>query len=264
MTTADTRRVLNGLWVGNTLDYLEQLCLVSGLACGHSVRLFSYEPKTIRGVPSGIEIHDAADVMPRERMISYRDCGSYALGSNFWRYEMLGRGLGYWLDLDVLVLKPLADNADYVFGQEQEGGINTAVMFAPADSAFVRDLRSLPRANRCPPWYGPRNRVRYFAKRMRGHVGLEDFPWGTFGPRMLTYVARKHDVLRFAADPQVFYPVSWREIRNLYGPSDRVEHLVTERTLAVHLYNSQLRELTKCPPPRGSYIRKQCERLGIA
>src|SRR5579872_6915884 len=104
MRSLHERRALNGLWVGDRLGYLEQLCLVSGLACGHAVRLFSYEPKNLRGVPTGIEVCDAAEVMPRERMITYTECGSYALGSNFWRYEMLGQGLGYWLDLDVLVL----------------------------------------------------------------------------------------------------------------------------------------------------------------
>lgn len=265
MTRPLERRVLNTLWVGNSLGYLEQLCLLSGLACGHKTRLFSYEPKTLRGVPRGVEVLDAGEVMPRERMITYRNCGSFALGSNFWRYEMLAKGLGYWIDLDVLLLKPLPSDTDYVFGEEHEGGLNTAVMYAPPGSPFVEDLRMLPQANRCPAWFGPKNRLRFYGARLlRSHVGLDDFPWGTFGPRMVTYVARKHDLLRFAAKPEVFYPVSWHDVCNLYGPSEKVAHLITDRTRTIHLYNSQLRELTKRPPPAGSYIAEQCQRLGIA
>lgn len=258
-------RPLNGLWVGDRLDYLEQLCLVSGLACGHQVRLFSYEPKKLKGVPSGIEVHDAAEVMPRERMLRYTASGSFALGSNFWRYEMLALDLGYWIDLDVFVVKPLHGNDDYVFGREREGGINTAVLYAPPDSQFVHDLRTLPRANRCPPWFGPRRTLEFHMKKLAlGHVGLEDFPWGTFGPRMLTYVARKEGLLHLAAPPEVFYPVSWGEVHLLYGSAAAVEALLTEETRAIHLYNSQLRDLAKSPPPAGSYIALQCERLGIS
>ena len=257
-------RALNGLWIGEQLHYLEQLCLVSGLACGHQVRLFSYQPKQLRGVPSGVEVYDAAEVMPRERMLAYADSGSFALGSNFWRYEMLAKGLGYWIDLDVLLLKAFSADDEYVFGEEHEGGLNNAVLYAPANSEFVRDLCSLPQANRCPPWFGPKQHLKFFAKRiLRGGVGLEDLPWGTFGPRMVTYAAKKHDILRLAAPPEVFYPISWHNIRALYDPRDPVRAMLTEKTLAIHLYNSQLRDLAAEAPPPGSYIFDVCTRLGI-
>lgn len=261
---SDDLRPLNGLWVGDRLDYLEQLCLVSGLACGHQVRLFSYEPKQLQGVPAGIEVHDAAEVMPRERMLRYSASGSFALGSNFWRYEMLALDLGYWIDLDVFIVKPLEGHDDYVFGREREGGINTAVLYAPPDSQFVHDLRTLPRANRCPPWFGPRRTLEFHMEKLaRGRIELEDFPWGTFGPRMLTYVAKKRGLLRLAAPPEVFYPVGWREAHLLYSSAADIAAILTEKTRAIHLYNSQLRDLTKSPPPMGSYIAQQCERLGI-
>lgn len=257
-------KALNGLWVGEQLRYLEQLCLVSGLACGHQVRLFSYQPKQLRGVPSGVEVYDAAEVMPRERMLAYADSGSFALGSNFWRYEMLAKGLGYWIDLDVLLLKPFDGKDEYVFGEEYEGGINNAVLYAPAESDFVQDLCNLPQANRCPPWFGPRQRMRFYRKRFfEGGVGLEDLPWGTYGPRMLTYVAEKHNVLRLASPAEVFYPVSWQKIRSLYDPSNPIENLLTDRTLAIHLYNSQLRDLATEAPPVGSYIANVCVQLGV-
>ena len=103
-------RVLNSLWVGDQLGILEQLCIRSALAAGHPFHLYSYEPSKLRGVPDGVEVRDAAEVMPRERMIAYAECNSYALGANFWRYELLGLGLGYWVDLDVLMLRPFDSN----------------------------------------------------------------------------------------------------------------------------------------------------------
>ena len=255
---------LNALWVGNELSYLEQLCLVSGLAAGHEFRLYSYEPANLRGVPSGIDVHDAAEVMPRERMVPYAGTTSYALGSNFWRYEMLGRGFGYWVDLDVLLLKPFDFTDDYVFGWERQGTINTAVMLAPADSPLVEDLRKVPQPGVCPEWYGPRRKLQFYFDRLRGRPdGVEYLQWGTFGPLMFTHLLKKHGLTHFASPPEVFYPINWREARALYGPADELEAMLSADTRAIHLYNSQLRELAKAPPPKGSYIAKICQELGI-
>ena len=258
-------RVLNSVWVGETLGPLEQLCVLSGLAAGHPYHIYSYEPGRLSGVPEGAEVRDAAEVMPRERMVAYAECGSFVLGSNFWRYEMLGQDLGYWVDLDLLLLKPLDFAQEYVFGREHEGSINTAVVLAPADSGLVQDLINFPKAMRRPPWFGPRRSLNYYLKRIRqGPLGLEDLPWGTYGPQMLSHFVAKHRLEQFAADPEVFYPVSWHDARELYEPAERIEARLTEGTFAIHLYNSQLRELAKSPPPAGSFMAKQFERLGLA
>jgi hypothetical protein len=258
-------KVLNSLWVGNELGPLEQLCVLSGLAAGHPYHLYSYEPDKLRGVPGGAEVRNAAEVMPRERMLAYAECNSFALGSNFWRYEMLAQGRGYWVDLDVLLLKPLDSEQEYVFGLEREGTINTAIMLAPKDSALVRDMIEFPSQCRRPPWYGPRRSALYYLKRLRnGRLRLEDYPWGTFGPGMFGHFVEKHGLRHYAAPPEVFYPVSWHNAAFLYGPAEQVEALLTDNTLAIHLYNSQLRELAKSAPPAGSYMAKQFAKYGLA
>src|SRR3982074_155733 len=98
---------LNSLWVGNRLGYLEQLSLKSAVAVGHPMTLYSYTPESLRGVPEGVELRDASEVMPRERVVGYSDTGAFQLGANFWRYAMLAKDLGYWVDVDFYFLKPL-------------------------------------------------------------------------------------------------------------------------------------------------------------
>jgi hypothetical protein len=253
------------VWVGETLGPLERLCIMSGLAAGHPFHVYSYEPDRLKGVPDGAEVRDAAEIMPRARMTAYADCGSFSLGSNFWRYEMLSQGRGFWVDLDMLLLKPLDMDEDYVFGREPEGSINTAIMLAPPDSGLVRDLVDFPKSMRRPPWFGPVRSAKYYWKRVTsGPLTLEHFPWGTYGPQMLGYFVRKNGLERFAAEPEVYYPVSWHDVRILYGPGARVEELITDKTRAVHLYNSQLRDLAKSPPPADSFMARQFERLGMA
>lgn len=257
-------QVLNTLWVGDELGKLEQLCVLSGLAAGHPYHVYSYTPEMLRGVPKGAELKDAAEVMPRDRLVAYAECNSYALGANFWRYEMLRQGRGYWVDLDVLVLKPFDLDQDYVFGTEKEGTINNAVMLAPRNSALVEDLVTLPRRIGRPPWYGPRRSAQYYLRRLKeGRLRVEDYPWGTFGPGMLGYLVGKHHLNSFAAAPEVFYPISWRNVSMLYGPEKDVEALLTDKTRGIHLYNSQLRELAKSPPPAGSYMARQFAHFGL-
>ncbi|WP_395622891.1 hypothetical protein [Sphingomonas daechungensis] len=257
-------QVLNTLWVGDQLGKLEQLCVLSGLAAGHPYHVYSYEPDKLRGVPDGAEVRDAAEVMPRHRLLAYAECNSYALGANFWRYEMLRQGRGYWVDLDVLVLRPFDLDQPYVFGTEEQGTVNNAVMLAPPDSPLVEDLVSLPERIGCPPWYGPRRSAQYFLRRLKeGRLRLQDYPWGTFGPGMLGYLVGKHRLSEFAAAPEVFYPLSWRDVTKLYGPAEEVDALLTPETRGIHLYNSQLRELAKSRPPAGSYMARQFDRFGL-
>jgi len=257
-------RSLVSLWVGDRLGKLEQLCILSALAAGHRFQLYSYEPSNLGGVPAGVEVLDASSVMPRDRLLAYADSSSYALGANFWRYEMLALGLGYWVDLDVLLLKPFAFEDDYVFGREQEGTVNNAVLFAPSDSGLVEDLRTLPARIGRPPWYGPRRSLQYAVRRaLKGRPRLEDYPWGTFGPGLLGYLVEKHGLSTFVQPHPVLYPLSWRNARMLYGPAEQVEAVLSDQTCAIHLYNSQLRELAKEPPPIGSFMAKQFAKFGI-
>ena len=177
---------------------------------------------------------------------------------------MLAKDLGYWVDLDLLIMRPLDFDEEYVFGREKEGSINTAIILAPADSAFVRDLVDFPKNMRRPPWYGPRRTAGYLLRRLKdGPLSVEDLPWGTYGPQMLSHFVVKHSLERFVAEAEAFYPVSWHDIRLLYGPAEKVETLLTDNTHAIHLYNSQLRELAKGPAPAGSFMAKQFERFGV-
>jgi hypothetical protein len=254
---------INSLWVGDKLNFIERLCVASALATGHGFRLFSYDPDKLQGVPDGVELRDAADIMPREKLISYADTGAVALGANFWRYHLLSKGFSPWCDMDLLFLKQFP-KSDYVFGWEHAGWINNAVMAAPADSPFVHDLLTLPRPNVRPPWFGPRRSLLFYLRRFwKGHIGFEDMPWGTYSAGLVTHLVKKHHLTKTALGPSAFYPVTWADAQTLYGPAAKIEKLIRPDTIAVHLWHSRLGDLRNRPPPEGSYIAKAAKRLGV-
>jgi hypothetical protein len=255
---------LNSLWVGEQLGYLEQLTMASALAVRHPFRLYSYAVERLRGVPSGVEICDAELVAPYQALAHYFESGSAALGTDFFRYAMQAKGLGYWVDLDLYFIRPIDFEDEYVFGWEHEASINGAVLRLPANSEMVRELCAIPPVNWRPPFYGPRKTAMFYWRRLtEGDIRPESYRWGTFGPMFLTYLARKYGVDRRAKERSVFYPVTHSDWKLLCGPPEFVKAKLTKETRTVHLWRSVLSRKTGAAPPRGSYLEALCRAHGL-
>ena len=254
---------INTLWFGESLGYLERLSIHSALAAGHQLTIWSYTPGALRGVPDGVPVRDAREVMCDPRRTKHFEGRFKALGSDFFRYEIFHHRLGYWMDLDVIVLKPLEFESPHVFGWERADSINGAVLRIPHDSPMLTELRNIPERNWRPPFFGPRRSLNYYLARLRGDVELEDLPWGVAGPEAITYYARKHGLLAQAQPVPVFYPVPYQQAEALFDDASVVEGMLAEETAAIHMWNSRINKFAKDPPPEGSYIAKACARFGV-
>ncbi|WP_114227007.1 MULTISPECIES: hypothetical protein [Sphingomonas] len=253
----------NSLWFGSELGYLEQLSIKSAQALGHEYTLYSYEPEQLRGVPAGVDLRDANEVMSDPKRTKHFAGKFKALGSDFFRYELLAKELGYWVDLDLIFLKPFDFAEPHVFGWEREGSINGAVLKMPAESPMLKVLRDIPERNWCPPFFGPRRKLEYYWQRLRGDVELEDLPWGVAGPGLITYLAKK---MGFAAQAQakpVFYPIDYFEAEILFGPRAEVERHLTPDTHAIHMWHSRIVKRAGTAPEPGSYLAELCAEHGV-
>src|SRR5687768_2878830 len=81
------------LWIGPSLGAVERACLKSVLRQGHRLALYCYREPI--GVPDGVELRDAAEILPEHRIIRHKT-GSVALFANWFRYELQRRSLGTW------------------------------------------------------------------------------------------------------------------------------------------------------------------------
>ena len=254
---------LNTFWDGPRLGYLEQLSVMSALEQGHAYTVYSYEPDRLDGVPEGAELRDAREVMTDPRRTKYFAGRYKALGTDFFRYELLAKGLGYWVDLDLIFLRPLDLDTPYVFGWEGKGSLNGAVLKIPSGSAMLEALRTIPERNWCPPFYGPRRRLAYYWRRLRGDVELDDMPWGVAGPAMITYLAKELGLAGQAQAKPVFYPLDYADAPLLFEPAERMAPVIALETRAIHMWHSRLHGLADRPPPAGSYIDVLCRRYQI-
>lgn len=250
---------LNALWVGGSLGRLEKACLASALAVGHHVSLYTYHG--VANAPAGIEILDAREVLPQERLAQYKASGSFALGSNIFRYELMRRGLGCWIDADVYFLKPLDFAADaHIFGWEDQHYIGSAVLQIPKNSPLLADLLAFVSSNPVvPPWWTPYKRFRRRILGLQGRAPkLEDMPWGTAGPLAVTHYIKKNRLTAHAAEPDVFYPIHWSQAEDIFAPDAAIQSRLTSRTKAVHLWNDKIQHLKDGEIMPSSFFGRIC------
>lgn len=103
----------SALWIEGPLSRLEQLSLVSMMACGHQVRLYTYDPGL--AAPAGVTLADANDIIPKDQLFRSTTTvgkGSWGPFSDIFRFKLLHDLGGVWSDMDVVFVKPV----DFISG----------------------------------------------------------------------------------------------------------------------------------------------------
>ena len=242
------------LWIGESLGPIERACLRSVLRQGHRVTLYCYG--SVAGVPEGVVVEGAGKIIP-EAEIFHHDAGSVGHFSDWFRYELQSRGLGTWIDTDVYLLRPLDEESSYLFGEQAPGMVNNAVLRLPQDSPLLPELLHPFRERTTPAWLPLRIRMSAKLRELaRGKADLARLPWGSTGPQALTALARRYSLVSEALAPDVFYPVPWQRADWLLDPRIGLQQVVSERTVAVHLWNECIRAFKDRPAPEGSFLHR--------
>jgi hypothetical protein len=242
------------LWIGPRLGRVERACMRSVLRQGHELALYCYAVP--EGVPKGVELRDAAAVLSEDRIVRHRS-GSVALFANLFRYELLRRGAGIWLDTDIYLVAPLPPAQPYLFGREDGALINTAVLGMPPDSPLLPPLLSIFEEQEVPFWLPPRARLGAALRlRLTGRTGLSRMPWGSAGPRAFTALARRAGLDSLALPSRVFYPAHYRDAAWIRDPNRRLEDVISPDTAAVHLWHELIKGWAEAATAPGSFLAR--------
>ncbi len=237
----------NAIWIGPKLGPIHAACLRSFVRAGHRVVLHSYDPPS--DVPSGVEVTDARGLMPESRIVRYEANGSPALFANLYRYEILKAGLGLYVDCDLYCVRPIEDE-DYIFGWQDLRSLNNAVLKLPPACPLLAELCTL-KDEFIPPWSKSKEKQGLRLRRLLGRqLSVEKMPWGTTGPRALTWFARQHGLISKAAPIDVFYPVAMSHIGLLIDPDVSLDELITTRTRTIHLWSQMFVNKANLLPSR--------------
>lgn len=245
---------LVALWIGDDPGAVERACLLSAVRHGHRVALYCYRAPTMP-IP-GVEFRDAATILPEDQIIRYRS-GSVSLFSNRFRYELMRRAAGVWIDTDSYFVAPLDTRPDWILGMQDATIVNMAVFKVPGDSPVLDDLLAPFDRGTRPAGLSLRQRAALFHRRLRGErLTIADMPWGSTGPNALTRVLRRHGDMHRAQPADVFSPVPYLQADWILRPDRALEDMVGTHTVTVHLWNELIKSYKATPAPAGSFLAR--------
>jgi hypothetical protein len=220
VTTTPVRFEVNSFWDGGPLTQLEKVCLSSFVQNGARYNLYTYDE--LRGVPKGVVVRDAREILPADRMFRYPagtfNEGSLSGFSNLFRYTLLQRVGGWWVDTDVCCLRAFESDRDelYVREETQSGEFFVASCLfrtPPASDVLQHCLDTL------------------------GRKDVTRVVHGEIGPALLTHAVRQHGREDVVRPGEQFLPVPWWEYERLLFD----EQLPIDGCFSVHFWNTMLR-----------------------
>lgn len=233
--------IIASLWIGGNLSYIEQLCLKSFADHGHRTLLYTYE--TVDNAPLGVEVMDANAIFPASDFIRHEQSGSPAVHADAFRYKMIALQNVVWVDADMLCMQPWAFKNQWIFGWEKTGRL-----VCNATLGLPRFSRTLARLNAfcqneypIPPWASDEERAELQAAADAGKpVHVSALKWGVWGPSALTYFLNETGEMAHVMPQEAFYPISFKERRDLIAEGDPITSQLGAGCYGVHLWNRRL------------------------
>jgi len=217
----EDNRVIQGFWLGPRLSTMERTALNSFLRHGHEFHLYAYD--RVEGVPPGVVMKDAAEVLPLSSL-HHKDFSKPAIFSDFFRYKLLLDRGGWWVDTDTVCLRPFDMAQDYVFSSEVKATsvkgtmkfvgtqVNNGIIKVPAGSSAMG----------------------YCWKKCR-EMDVAKIPWAASGPALVESAVDALGLRQHVLPPQAFCPVMAWEVRKLVMAGATFD--LTDESYAVHLWN---------------------------
>ncbi len=112
--------IIQSLWIGEPLSNLEKLCIQSFLDNGHDFHLYIYDD--VGDVPDGAIVKDATEIISAGEIYGHKHGknNSFAPFSDRFRFELLYKKGGYWVDMDTVCIKPFDFQTQIVLSQNIE------------------------------------------------------------------------------------------------------------------------------------------------
>jgi hypothetical protein len=213
-----SNKVVQSLWIGDRLSNMERLAIRSFQVNGHEFHLYCYDEPS--ATPTGTVVRDAAEILPPHRAFAYDDGfakGSYAAFSNFFRYKLLLERGGWWVDTDVVCLRPFDLPDERLWATErmdppQELTVSTSVIRAPAGDPLMA-----------------------WAWRTCEAMDPRSVRFGQIGPRLLQSGVDALGLHAFMRPHTFFSPIAFYDWAKVLDPSHTF--VLGAEVFGVHLWN---------------------------
>lgn len=254
-------------WLGNKLRAVDIVCLSSMVLTGHRVKLFTYAP--IENVPDGVELHDAASVMPLSVLYqldpdypSFGSNVSVVQFSDLFRVMLMKHRQGVWLDTDVYLVRPFLPSPDKVWlARENRERVGVSALYLPPDNPIIGAFEDYLRKGKpIPPWLGCKRRcLRPWLLRLQGKpVRPNRLGITVFGNDGISRLAKQFDFFKEAQPKETFYYWTGREAARIFDPAFGLEPMASPCFIGFHIH---AKTLSGTLPPEGSFYDWALQRL---
>jgi hypothetical protein len=145
------------MWIGDSLSLMEIASITSFLRFGYEYHLYVFDaPKR---VPPGTKLMDAEEILPKRMVYRVSGASEHGGGSitsfaNIFRWKLLYERGGFWVDTDLILLRPLDFDAEYLLAGEAKssplartfGTLCRAVGLNPPSHAVNCFLKASPQS----------------------------------------------------------------------------------------------------------------------
>lgn len=215
--------VVQSLWMGSgSLSDVERLAINSFIKNGHEFHLYTYGH--MENVPTAAIVKDANEIIPQDKSFVINPVahvnGCYSSFSDFFRWKLiLDRG-GWWVDCDLVCLKPFDITSEYVFvgGQGKPG----------SDDCIASHVFRSPKGSAIMQWSWEQ------CQTMNPHT----MSWGAGGPPLITEAVDKFGFLKDILPLMQFCPIHYRDFPAAWLTPDAPP---LPDVYAIHFFSSQWR-----------------------
>ena len=191
----DDDSTFNMFWYGGALPPLVWACMRSFVERGHCLRVFTHDDFA---VPSGVILEDAHGILARPRALdSYEAIAKHA---DIFRYQLLHKHGGWWVDTDVYCLTDDPPHQAYAWAEQEPGIINNAILKFPKGDVLCGQLLAAA--------------MRQQNKATR---------WGALGPDLMSQVVAARKDKDRGGSRSTFYPWHWVKSMLVWVPRARPE-----------------------------------------
>lgn len=211
---------------------MEQLCINSFLCNGHEYHLYTYDE--IKEIPKRTIQKDASAIITPDKIFKNKDRETYAGFSDLFRYKLLLENGGFWVDTDVVCLRPFNFISDYVFAKSRRRKAHD----------YHKEKFSI---ESCVIKSKPDSEIMHYCYEVSMNKNPQSIEWGEIGPDLLSYAIQKFNLNKYVARAETFCPIEWR-LRHRFLSSSilvtwcEIIKLFLFRSKAVHLWNEMWRQ----------------------
>lgn len=194
------RHLFSTFWSGK-ISLREYVCINSFLVKSHNFCVYSYEE--LKNLPKGVKLKDAAEIVSKEEYLLYKERlpNLWATFSDKFRYNLLYKKGGWWVDTDIICLKKEFDikSEDTFICYQDNKELNNAVLKFPKGDAIMKFC-----VEHIKDW------------EIANNFEYKKLSWGEFGPPLVSKAVKSINRIDEAYSYKYAYPIQMKNTLDIF------------------------------------------------